>query len=177
MTAQKTLQTKAPKTNKGLQSELVQLEAWAQEELASQAELSKALNLQEAAVRAGSTEDLLAGTKAVESATRNNVLRERRRVAGLRTLARRFGVAVETLTLQSISERVAACGLDVSRLDRMRADMRVSVADALRRGRRIASLARQHRSLMDNMFREIAEDHGTPSPTGQVDSLLVNRAA
>ncbi|MFT7542650.1 MAG: hypothetical protein ACI9K5_003630, partial [Gammaproteobacteria bacterium] len=109
--------------------------------------------------------------------SRNNVLRERRRVAGLRSLARRFGVAVETLTLQSISERVSDCGLDVSRLDRLRAEMRVSVADTLKRGRRIAGLARQHRSLMDNLFREIAEDHGAPSPSGQDGSLLVNRAA
>lgn len=162
---------------RGLESDLVQLEAWAQEELCAQTALEAALRSQEQAIRAGSTADLLAASEAVRAATQRNALREKRRVAGLRALARRFGVAPETLTLASIAERVEVAGLDASRLRRTRAELRDVAASALRRGRRVASLARQHRSLVDELFRTLAGERPDEGPGSSEDALVVDRRA
>ena len=169
-------QTARPK-NMDLFSELLQLEAWATEELAAQRELSQALARQEDAIRTGSTEGLIEASAGVQDAVRGQAQRERRRVAGLRALARRFGVAAETLTLKSISERAQAAGYDCSRLDRARANIREAAADALKRGRRIATIARHHRSLLDDLFHELAGQTADRGDTSQKGALLVNREA
>ena len=161
----------------GLESELVQLGAWAQEELAAQRALIAALREQEAAIRAGSTQGLLDGTQAVQDASRSANLRERRRVAGMRALARRFGVDARALTLKSVAERASAQGIDSTRLLRAREELREAAAEALRRGRRIASLARHHRGVVDELFRTIAGRAEAEAGTHEDDALVVDRQA
>lgn len=161
----------------GLQSELVQLEAWAQEELAAQRALVQALELQEEAIRIGSTVGLLESTEVVQDATRKSALREKRRVAGMRALARRFGVAAETLTLTSIVERASAAGVDSSRLARARTELRDAAAEALKRGRRIASLAHHHRVVVDELFRNLAGGCAQDGSERNEDALVVDREA
>lgn len=162
---------------KDLQSEILQLEAWAQEELAAQRDLVKSLKLQENAIRGGSTQDLLDSSLGVQAAAKGSSQRERRRIAGLRALSRRFGVAVETLTLRSISERASAAGLDCSRLDRFREEIRTTVADTLKRGRRIATVARHHCAVVDDLFGELAGQAEESPDRIHRGPLLVNREA
>ena len=135
---------------------VIQLDAWAREELAGQKALSATLAEQERAVSANDAAALAEAAQKVEALLKRGPARERRRRELLGRLGEAFGVQPETLTLTSILERAASEGVAVEGLRSVRDELRKESALVLRTGRRIAALARYHQAFLAEVLRILA---------------------
>ena len=143
-----------------LTSLVIQLDAWAREELAAQKELAGALGKQEQAIAKNDADAMVASGDAVEALLKRGPVRERRRRDLMDKLSRVFGVAADTLTLGSIAQRAADQGVSVDNLLAVREELRKESALVLRTGRRIASLARYHQAFLGEVLRIMAPGEG-----------------
>ncbi|MEW6073608.1 MAG: hypothetical protein AB1726_13575 [Planctomycetota bacterium] len=135
-----------------LQALLNKTECWAQQELAAQQRMLELLGRQEAAIAAGSAAEIVASGEAIQAHLRAGPARENHRQELVRRFAQAWGVAPGTLTLQGIAERAEAAGLAAGRLRRAREELRDAGASVLRRGRRIAAMARFHQGLLSELL-------------------------
>ena len=83
----------------------------------------------------------------------------------MRRFGSTWGVAAETLTLTSIADRADAEGVATSGLRQLREELRSAGALVLRKGRRIAAMARYHQGLLAEIMGVLLAN-----PTG--DALL-----
>lgn len=135
----------------GLQSLVLKLESWVQEEIGAQRRMVDLLAKQEAEIMACRPEEVSACGKAIEGELSTVPGRERRRREVVEALARAWGLGSGVLTVSSVCVRLDEAGIDATRLRRMRDDLRDATAKALRLGRRISVLARYHGEL----FQEV----------------------
>jgi hypothetical protein len=135
---------------------LIQLEAWAHEELAAQRELARLLEEQQGAVARNDGGALAASDGRIRDRLRSSAARDRRRTQLLERLASELGVARGTLTLGSLVARAESLGLPVAGLRGLRGELREACARVLRLGRRLAAVARSHRALLDEVLRSLA---------------------
>jgi hypothetical protein len=135
---------------------LIQVEAWAHEELGAQRELARLLEEQESAVSRNDTAALSGTDERIQSELRSSASRDRRRTWLLERLAAELQVARGTLTLTSLVARAEGLGLPVAGLRALRGELREACARVLRQGRRIAAVARGHRAFLDDVLRSLA---------------------
>jgi FlgN protein len=134
---------------------LNRLEACVQEEIRAQERMLGLLARQERAIvenRAGALEE---ATQAVEREILSSVGRGARREAVIEGLARAFGVPAAAMTLSSIAERAGSSGESLLRL---RAELRACTAKVARQNRRVASLTRVHRRLVQDVLTALFQD-------------------
>lgn len=146
------------KKHDGLQALVHRTEAWLREEIAAQSRLAAALDAQERAIRGGDATALADAARALDAELRGGMPREGRRRDLARELARATGARAETLTLTAIADRAAAAGVETGGLVRLREELRLTTASTLRRGRRLAALARYHQGLLNELFLVLAGD-------------------
>lgn len=149
-----------------MKRQLAQLSAWAKEELEAERRLLALLEAQEAAVRAGKTEDVRESGEALARELPDGASRERRRARVIGELARALGVQASVLTLSSIVRRAEAAGEDVATLSRLRDELRSCVAAVVRTGRRIATLARYHQEVLEDLLRILSSSHEASADLG-----------
>jgi hypothetical protein len=136
----------------------IHAEAWLQEELGAQHALAAVLERIERAARAGSSADLARSAQELEALLGGAPGRDaRRRVIGMRA-ASELGLAAEVPTLAALATRLAAAGVDVARLDALRAELRAAVAAGLRASRRLAALAQYHRGVLEELCQLLLAD-------------------
>jgi hypothetical protein len=136
----------------------IHAEAWLQEELGAQSALSAVLERIEHAARAGESVALARSAQELETLLGGAPGREaRRRVIGMRA-ASELGLTVEVPTLAALSKRLAAVGVDVSRVDALRGELRAAVAAGLRASRRLAALAQYHRGVLEELCQLLLAD-------------------
>jgi hypothetical protein len=143
-------------TRDGLQALVHRTEAWLREEIGAQGRLAVVLDAQERAIRDGNAAALAESAGTLDIELRAGMPREGRRRELARELARVTGAQAETLTLTTIAERAAAAGADTLGLVRLREELRGATASTLRRGRRLAALARYHQGLLNELFLVLA---------------------
>lgn len=155
-----------------VRSLVIQTEAWAREELAAQKRLLDVLVAQEQAIAASDTGALVSSGEAVHAELATGPARDRRRRALATALAGHWAVPKDTLTLGVIAERAAGDGLDVSSLRKLRGELRELSARVLRRGRRIAALARYHQGFLNELLQLLDRD-----PEGRCGATVVDARA
>jgi len=131
---------------------LIQLQSWAQEETVAQRRLSGVLEALERAVRTGGSEELLRTGLALEESFTGNVGREVRRVDLMGRLGRHWGIAPATLSLTSVIARASAEGRPTSALEKLRDELRVVVLDVTRRAKLLNVVAAQHRGVLADLM-------------------------
>lgn len=151
---------------------VIQVEAWAREELGQQRELARLLERQEGAVSENDTTALVETSELIQRQLRSGTGRDRRRRQILERLAAELGVAPGTLTLSSIAARAAERGLPVDGLRALQAELREESARVLRRGRRLAAVARNHRAFLDEVLRILAPQGAAGDARGDQPVLL-----
>lgn len=149
----------------------IQLIAWIQEEIAAQRRLDEILAEQERAIREVDTEGMLASGQDVQTELRTTAGRERRRAQLMGELARAWGIDPRALTLKSAASRLGDDSREAGTLLRQRDELRKAAADVARRGRRIASLARYHAGLFDELMNTLL---GVESGGNADDAVLVD---
>lgn len=143
-----------------LASDLRQAEAWAQNELGAQLRLAQAMAAHERALGAGDPDEIATTLTAIDAELASEKARLRERRAWTHSLATRFDIDPERLTLGGVVARV---GDDGERLARLRADLERAARETAAAGRRIAMIARQQRSLMGELLRTLTgADPETP---------------
>ncbi len=149
-----------------LESIIIRLEAWLQEELAGQERLDTLLSQQEAAIRRSDDAALAEAGKAVDAELAGQPRRAAKRSLLLAELANTLGVAPTALTLTDIADRADTYGVDTTRLRRLRETARDKTAAVLKRGRRVAALARYHQSLLSELMGILFDPTGSAGPGG-----------
>jgi hypothetical protein len=159
-----------------VETHLIRLESWLQAETAAQGRMLGLLEEQERAMRAADARAILASGAPIEAELRTGGARERARRELVAGLAAELGVAAESQTLGSLLERAeaeAGARGRIERLRRMRAELRALVADVLRRGRRIAGIARHHRGVLEELMRILqggVDAEALPTGGGLIDA-------
>ncbi len=129
---------------------LRQLEAYLQEELGAQGRLIRLLEDQERALLSHSRPAIESASHALQAQFSASATRSRRREEIIAQLAQTWGVAPQTLTLASISERAGDEGL---RLARQRSDLQRATRTAQRLAQRTAAAARLHSRISSDVVR------------------------
>jgi hypothetical protein len=135
-----------------LDSLLIQLQSWAQAEVAAQARLSTILDDLLEAVRASGTELLVDAGGRLEVALESGPARETRRRELMASFAGVFGVPGETLSLTSILQRARESGAEVQSLEAVRGELRAIVKDVARRARLLVATAGHHRGVLSELL-------------------------
>jgi len=141
-----------------LQSSVIRLEAWLQEELAAQERMVELLERQEQAIRNSDDPGLKAAGKDLDLELTSQPRRAARRGVLLAELANAMGIAPTALTLSHVADHAEANGINPTRLRTLREEIRSAAANVLRRGRRVASLARYHQGLLSELMGVLFED-------------------
>ena len=143
-----------------VQSLVLKLEAWVQEETGAQRRMLELLRRQEAAILAYQPEEVADCGQAVERELSTVPGRERGQRDVVEALARVWGLGAGVLTVSSVCVRLEEGGIDATRLRRMRDDLRDATAQALRLGRRISVLARYHGELFEEVVGILVGNSG-----------------
>jgi hypothetical protein len=122
------------------------LEKLIEDEIAGKAQLEQALVRQERAIVEALRDELDLATRAIELELGRELDRSRRRVAIFARLGAHWGVAGNALTLGGIVERLGPAGAN---LERLRGELRASIAAVLRKNRRVARLVHVHSGLVN----------------------------
>jgi len=157
-----------------------QVESWVQQELNAQRHLLELLEAQEKAIVDSSTEGITESGEQIQAQLRMGPARERRRQDLMRSFSRMWGVAAETLTLRSIAERAESEGVPTTTLGKLREDLRGVGAQVLRKGRRIATMAKYHQGFLAQVMGLLMTDstNETLLPLGSGEGgALVNQEA
>ena len=134
-----------------LASLAIQTEAWLQEELGAQQACLAALARIESAARTGTGAELVSSGRELEELLATAGARETRRAALLARLAPALGVPAGRVALSDVCARLAGEGIDTTRLERMRVELREVARAVQRSGRRLAALARYHRGFFEEL--------------------------
>ena len=140
---------------KNLQSLMNHLWAWIEREIVAQRELDSLLAEQEAAIVEQDTEALEGVLERLQAALDGAPARNEKRLAIFAGLAEHWQVAVDFLTLSSITERL---GPDAGRLPALRAELREVAAGVVRRQRRISKAVATHRRITKDVFDALFGD-------------------
>jgi len=132
-------------------------QAWLQEEIAAQRSLSKLLERQLNAVRRSSTKDVSSAVQGVELELRHGTRRELKRKTLTEAFSKASGLPVTVLTLGRIVEVLGEQGVAVDILARLRCELRDTVAGVMKLNRRVATLARYHQGLFNEVLGVLAE--------------------
>jgi hypothetical protein len=163
------------------QALIIKTESWTQQELQAQARMLELLDAQERAIAEGSTKGISLYGEKIQAHLRSGPIRERRRMELMHRFAATWGIAAGTLSLGSIAERARAEGVATVRMERLREDLRRTTAQVLRKGRRLAAMARYHQGLLGEIMEVLLTGQGHPASTGITASeeggVLVNREA
>lgn len=135
-----------------LQALLIRLEAWLQAELAAQHRLLPLVEAQEQAIRGADDAALARASEALERELAGEPARSRARGELFDGLAAAWGVASRSLTFGSIVQRAEEAGLDPARLQARRLELKDAVVRVAERGRRVATLARHHQSMLGELL-------------------------
>ena len=81
--------------------------------------------------------------------------------------ANALGIAPTALTVTEIADRADTYGVDTTRLRRLREDVREEAAAVLKRGRRVASLARYHQGLLNELMGILFDQPGATLTDGR----------
>jgi hypothetical protein len=138
----------------------IHAEAWLQEELGAQQALLATLGRLERAARAGSAAELEGGGTELAGLLAPADAREARRRALLARMGAALGADRATVTLSAFTARLAASGIDGERLERLRRELRSTVADVLKVTRRLVAVARYHGGLLDELCRLLTAGAG-----------------
>ncbi len=149
--------------NDALQTLAIQSEAWVQEELGAQQALLATLERLERAARRGERAELERGAGELETALARRAARETRRPALLGKLAAALGVSPAEVSLTKLVRILERERIDGRRIDRLRDELRDTVALVVRTSRRLAALARYHRTLFEELCARL-EQHRTGEP-------------
>lgn len=147
---------------------VIHTEAWLQEELGAQRALLAALERVEGAARGATGAELEQRGRELEQLLAPAGPRSARRDLLLSRLATGLGARAGELTLTQLSARLSGAGLDTSRLDGLRAELRTAAAAVLRAGRRLATLARYHRGVLEELCQLLGS--GTADQNHLVDA-------
>jgi len=129
----------------------IHVEAWLQEELAAQRAIGAALTRIEAAARVGAAADLASSGRELEGLLAGTGARDGRRAALMARLTSALGFTSERVTLPELCARLAADGIDTTRLEPMRAELRAVARSVLQASRRMAAMARYHRGFFEEL--------------------------
>ena len=132
-------------------------QTWLQEEIAAQRSLAELLERQLNAVRRSSTEDVSSAVQGLEVELRGGTRREMKRKALTDAFAKASGVSVTALTLGRIVEVLGEQGVGVDGLAELRCELRDTVAGVMKLNRRVATLARYHQGLFNEVLGVLAE--------------------
>jgi hypothetical protein len=122
------------------------LEALITDEIAGKAKLEHELERQETAIVTAMRDELDLATRGIELELGRELDRSRRRTAIFARLAAHWGVSANALTLGSIVERLGPAG---ENLERLRGELRASIAAVLRKNRRVARLVQVHSGIVN----------------------------
>jgi len=148
-------------------------ESWLIEEIAAQRALSDLLRQQLAAVRSGATQSVEEIANSLEAQLSNGTPRELRRNLLVDRLASTLEIARKGITLERILELLSERGVDVERLRGLRTELRDEVARLLKLNRRVATLARYHQGLFNEVLNSLADAAGG-AETEPMSGSLVN---
>jgi hypothetical protein len=151
---------------------VIHTEAWLQEEVAAQRALLATLERIEAAARAGDGAALAERGQELEALLAPAGMRELRRNLLLQRLATALGAPAAELTLTKLSARLVPAGIDTQRLDGLRAELREAVAATLRAGRRLATLSRYHRGVLEELCQLLSSGAPGSAVSGQETHLV-----
>jgi hypothetical protein len=129
----------------------IHAESWLQEELGAQRALLAVLTRIEAAARGGNTAELTSSGSELERLLAGSGARDGRRAALLARLATALGLPAEGLTMTKVCARLAAEGIDTTRLEPMRAELKEVAGSVLQVSRRTAALAQYHRGFLEEL--------------------------
>ena len=144
----------------------IHAEAWLQEELGAQRAILAVLTTIEAAARAGDTTELTSSGRELERLLAGSGARDGRRAALFARLAAALGLPGEGLTMTKLCARLAAQGIDTTRLEPMRAELREVVRSVLQASRRMAALAQYHRGFLEELCQLLRV--GSPGSEGHL---------
>ena len=132
-------------------------QTWLQEEIAAQRSLATLLERQLNAVRRSSTEDVSSAVKDLEAELRGGTRREMKRKALTDAFSKATSLPTTALTLGRIVEILGEKGVPTQPLSQLRRELRDTVAGVLKLNRRIATLARYHQGLFNEVLGVLAE--------------------
>ncbi len=131
-------------------------QVWLQEELDAQRKLAMLLERQLNAVRRSSTEDVALVVDELESELRTSTRRDMKRKTLITAFAKAAGMDVQSLTLGHIVELLGERGVSTQGMMRLRTELRDTVAGVLKLNRRVATLARYHQGLFNEVLGALA---------------------
>jgi len=137
---------------KDLSTLLAELEVCIEREVAAQRGVVGLIDVQEEAIRSGSPQAITAATVDIEAELRSSAQRGGERQRILAGLAAHWHVAPRSLTLSSIAERCGAAG---GRLAELRTELRTTMADVVRRCRRMGALARANGQILNQAIETV----------------------
>ncbi len=140
-----------------LDSLLIQLQSWAQEELSAQQRLATVLEQLLDAVRSGGAEDLLPAGLALEEELQTKAGRDVRRHDLMERLARTWSVSASSLSLASVIERCQSAGVAVGGLTTLRVELREAVQAVGKQARLLAVLGAHHRGVLRDILGILGE--------------------
>ena len=151
-----------------LETHIVHLLSWAQEESAAQARQIAVLEEMHSAVRAGDLEALDSSSSDLEEALKGAGARRTRRSTLTETLGHLWGVAPSTLTLTSIVERCEQAGVNDHGLSMLRDRLRTQALEVARLARLLSTLARHHRGVINDLVALLSGGETSGEKTGGV---------
>ncbi len=119
-------------------------------------------------MRAGDDAALLQASQGLDGELEGRPRRHAKRTLIFQKLGEAWSVAPGTLTLSSIVERATRDGVDVDRLERLREELRDATREQLRRGRRLAAMARYHQGVLAELMEMVFGATSKAGPEGRV---------
>jgi len=144
----------------------IHAEAWLQEELGAQRALLALLERIEAAACAGASAELASSGHELEAHLAGTGARDARRTTLFARLAAALGLPAAGVTMTGLCARLAALGIDTTRLEPMRTELRELARSVLRTSRRLAALAQYHRGFLEELCQLLRA--GSPSSEGHL---------
>ena len=137
---------------KDLRTLLTELEACIAGEITAQRGVLEHIEVQERAIQTGRPDEIAAATAKIELELRNSAERGNKRMRILTGLAAHWHVAAQSLTLSSIAERAGAAGAGLSA---QRTELRSTMAEVVRRCRRMGALARANGQILNEAIEVV----------------------
>lgn len=157
---------------KDLNTLRTEIEACIEREIEAQRSVLALIEVQERALQTGGPDEIASATAAIEAELRAGAVRGGDRMRILAGLGGHWHVAPSSLTLSSIAERLgAACG----RLPELRVELRTTMAEVVRRCRRMGALARANGKIVNEAIERVFGDASDERVSG--GGKLVNTEA
>lgn len=149
-----------------------QFQGWLVTELAAQRALSALVDRQLDAIRAGDAEGMAVLVAEVDQRLKDGKPHEIRRALLVERFAEGAGIARKEATIARILDVLDERGVATQRLRELRAELRDTIAELLKKNRRVTALARYHRGLLDEVLRAIAGSSGDAAAASGSGALV-----